>query len=156
MRSLAAIALLAASVTAPPTRTEDVKDVLFGVEVRDPYRWLEDARQPEVQSWMAAQDAAARAALAALPGRDALLRRFRELYYLEALSAPVHRGNRYFYTRRHADREKAIVYWREGAQGAERVLLDPNTMSADGSTSLGVWVPTWDGERVAYALRPNN
>src|SRR6185503_14050683 len=59
-------------------------------------------------------------------------------------------------TRRHADREKAIVYWREGKQGEERVLLDPNTMSADGSTSLGVWVPTHDGRQVVYALRPNN
>jgi prolyl oligopeptidase len=144
-------------VTAPPpTRTVDVKDTLFGVEVRDPYRWLEDVRDPEVQAWMTAQDRAARAVLATVPGRDRLLHRFRELYYLDALSAPVHRGSRYFYTRRHADREKAVAYWREGASGEEHVLLDPNTMSADGSTSLGVWVPSWDGLQVAYALRKNN
>ncbi|HVR72467.1 MAG TPA: prolyl oligopeptidase family serine peptidase [Vicinamibacteria bacterium] len=145
-----------AARTPPPTRRVDVKETLFGVEVHDPYRWLEDLKDPAVQAWMAEQDRAARTALGASPGRDRLLRRFRELYYVDAASAPLHRGGRYFYTRRHADREKAVVYWREGAQGEERVLLDPNTMSADGSTSLGVWVPAWDGGKVAYALRPNN
>jgi prolyl oligopeptidase len=157
MRTITAVALVAGAATVPPpTRTVDVKETRFGVEVRDPYRWLEDPRDPAVQAWMEAQDAAARTSLAALPGRDHLLRRFRELYYLDALSAPVHRGGRYFYTRRHADREKAIVYWRQGREGEERVLLDPNGMSADGSTSLGVWVPSWDGRQVAYALRRNN
>jgi prolyl oligopeptidase len=141
----------------PPTaRRLDVKETLFGVAVEDPYRWLEDVNDPAVQAWMAGQDEAARAVLGALPGRDRLLRRFRELYYVDAVSAPLRRGGRYFYTRRHADREKAVVYWREGAQGAERVLLDPNTMSADGSTALGVWVPTYDGGKVVYAVRPNN
>ncbi len=151
----------AAGAAAPPgppgpTRRVDVRETLFGVEVHDPYRWLEDVKDPEVQAWMAAQDGAARSALGALPGRQALRRRFRELYYLDAVSAPLHRGGRYFYTRRHADREKAVVYWREGAQGDERVLLDPNAMSADGSTALGVWAPDWSGRRVVYALRPNN
>jgi prolyl oligopeptidase len=141
---------------ATQTRRVVVKETLFGVEVSDPYRWLEDVKDPAVQAWMAEQDGAARRALAALPGRERLRRRFRELYYVDALSAPVHRGERYFYTRRHADREKAVVYWRPGLQGEERVLLDPNAMSADGSTALGVWVPTHDGSRVVYALRRNN
>jgi prolyl oligopeptidase len=140
----------------PPTARLDLKETLFGVEVQDPYRWLEDEKDPAVLSWMAEQDAAARSALAGLPARQALRRRFRELYYVDAISAPLHRGGRYFYTRRHADREKAVVYWREGAQGSERVLLDPNAISADGSTALGVWVPAWDGGTVVYALRPNN
>jgi prolyl oligopeptidase len=139
-----------------PARRVDVKETLFGVKVSDPYRWLEDVKDPAVQAWMAEQDRVARSALGGLPGRDRLLRRFRELYYIDALSAPVHRGNRYFYQRRHADREKAIIYWKEGADGAERVLLDPNVMSADGSTSLGRWVPAYDGLKVVYALKPNN
>src|SRR5687768_14630698 len=160
-RMLVAPAMVAASAwmaagSPAATRRVDVKETLFGVEVSDPYRWLEDVKDPAVQAWMAEQDRAAREALAALPGREPLRRRFRELYYVDAVSAPVHRGGRYFYTRRHADREKAIVYWREGKQGEERVLLDPNRMSADGSTSLGVWVPTYDGRTVAYAIRPNN
>ncbi len=133
-------------------------DSLHGQQVPDPYRWLEDVSSPEVQAWMEAQDQAARDYLSALPGRARIADRLRELFYVDSVSAPRKRGSRYFYTRRHADREKAVVYWRDGdaEAGEERALLDPNTMSEDGSTSLGVWVPTLDGSRVAYSLRENN
>jgi prolyl oligopeptidase len=144
------------SIRYPATRTNDAKDVLHGVTVPDPYRWLEDAKSSEVREWMDAQDRLAREHLGALPGRDTLAKRLRELMYVDSVTAPRHRGGRYFYSRRHADREKAVVYWREGEDGEERVLLDPNKMSEDGSISLGVWVPSLDGKRVAYALRANN
>jgi prolyl oligopeptidase len=140
----------------PATRVLSTRDVLFGVAVEDPYRWLEDEKSPEVQKWTAAQDRLARQQLANLPGRNELAKRFRELYYIDAVSPPVHRGNRYFYLRRHADREKGIYYWREGENGQERVLLDPNRMSADGSISLGVVSATLDGKTAAYTLRQNN
>jgi prolyl oligopeptidase len=159
---LAALALVAAPeakanpMKYPATRIDDVKDVLFGVTVRDPYRWLEDQKSPEVQKWMHAEDKLARDYLHGLPGRDAIEARLRQLYYVESVSAPIHRGHRYFYARTHVDKEKAIYYWREGEHGAEKVLLDPNTMSADGSTSLGLVRPSWDGKRVAYTLKRNN
>ncbi|MFL5349532.1 MAG: prolyl oligopeptidase family serine peptidase [Hyalangium sp.] len=139
----------------PATRSEPISDTLHGVPVADPYRWLEDEKSPEVQAWMKAQDALTREALAKVPGRDALARRFRELFYVESISAPARRGNRYFYARTHKDKEKAIIYWREGESGAEKVLLDPNAWSQDGSVSLGVWVPSWDGHKVAFAQKPN-
>lgn len=140
----------------PPTRVSGEHDTLFGNRVEDPYRWLEDAKSSEVREWMAEQDRVARGFLHELPGRDALIKRLRELYYVDSISAPVRRGDRFFYTRRHADREKAVVYWKEGENGEERVLLDPNTMSKDGSVSLGTWVPNWDGKRVGYAIHRNN
>ena len=124
--------------------------------VTDPYRWLEDAKSPEVTSWMGAQDALARARLNAMPGRDAIADRLRQLLYYDALEAPIHRGTRYFYTRRLASKEKAIVYLREGRDGTERVLLDPNTWTKDGSEGLGGWWPSWDGKRVAFKIRHNN
>jgi prolyl oligopeptidase len=68
----------------------------------------------------------------------------------------MHRGTRFFYRRRHADREKTIIYWKEGKDGAEHVLFDPNTWSQDGSVSLGNWRPTWDGKLVAYTVHKNN
>ena len=123
--------------------------------MKDPYRWLEDEKAPEVKEWMKAQDALAREALHKLPGRDKLLKRFTELYYLDAYGIPVKRAGRYFYTRRHKDKEKAIVYWRQGEKGEEKLLLDPNAWSADGTTSLGVWVPSWDGKKVVFAEKPN-
>jgi prolyl oligopeptidase len=143
-------------MTYPPTRRGDAADTLHGTPVPDPYRWLEDATQPEVKQWMHAEDAQARAYLSSLPGRDRLASRLRELLYVDAISAPYHFGGRYFYTRRHKDREKAIVYWKQGEHGQERVLIDPNTLSHDGSIALGMWLPSWDGARVVYALHPNN
>src|SRR5205814_1192714 len=79
--------------------------------------------------------------------------RQRELFYIDSLSAPLHRGTRYFYSRRHANKEKGIVYWKEKKTGAEKVLLDPNAWTADGSDSLGGWWPTHDGKRVAYNVK---
>ena len=139
----------------PATRKDDVVEQRFGVAVHDPYRWLEDVKSPEVTAWMSAQDTFARARLATFPDRARLAARLKELYYLERISAPSHKGDRYFYTRTHVDKEKAIVYWREGEDGAERVLIDPNTLSADGTISLGEISVSWDGKQVAYALRSN-
>ncbi len=140
----------------PPTRTTPTSEVLHGVTVRDPYRWLEDEKSPEVQAWMNAEDAFARKELAALPGRGALEARLKELLYVDSLGAPIHRGTRYFYSRRHASQEKSVVYWKEGMDGAEKVLLDPNAWSTDGSAGLGAWSVSWDGKSVAYGKKVNN
>ncbi len=140
----------------PPTRTTAAADVLHGVTVPDPYRWLEDEKSPEVQAWMTAQDGLTRQSLASFPERDALAARLKELLYIDSLGAPIHRGTRYFFTRRHASKEKTVVYWREGADGAEKVLFDPNTWSEDGSAGLGAWSVSWDGARVAYNKKVNN
>ncbi len=126
----------------PPTRTVDAKDVLHGVTVPDPYRWLEDASSPEVKAWMAAQDDLARKELGKLPVRAKLLARLKELAYVDSVSAPVRRGAFTFLERRHATKEKSVVYWKEGKSGEEKVLFDPNTWSKDGSVSLGDWQPT--------------
>ena len=139
---------------APATRREAVTDTLHGVQVADPYRWLEDVQSPEVQAWMAAQQAATRARLDAVPGRDAIVARLSALYYVEAVSAPLRRGPALFFSRRLATQEKAAVWVRQ--DGRERVLLDPNAWTADGSDSLGSWSPSWDGKRVAYTVHHHN
>lgn len=140
----------------PDTPRQDTRDRIHGIEVADPYRWLENVDDERVQTWMAVQDQLARGYLGKLPRRDAIEARLRQLSYYDAVSPPIKRGDRYFYTRRHADREKAILYWRDGRNGAEIVLIDPNALSEDGSVSLGGWWPSWDGTRLAYKLKPNN
>jgi prolyl oligopeptidase len=140
----------------PATRRVDQHDTLFGVDVADPYRWLEDAKNDEVQAWAKSQDDFTRKRLADLPGRDAIAQRLKELYYVEAMGIPHHRGSRYFYSRRAAQAEKSVVFWKEGKTGKEQVLLDPNTWSADGSSSLGNWSVSWDGKKVAYTVKANN
>jgi prolyl oligopeptidase len=133
-----------------------VVDVLQGVRVPDPYRWLEDGASSEVQAWTRAQNAFARVELTKLPEREALMKRFRELYDIERVSAPSQRRGRYFWTRKDVGKEKAAVFWREGKAGEPKVLLDPSTWSPDGSVALGTWIPSWDGRYVAYQVRKNN
>ncbi len=134
----------------------DTVEEIHGIPVADPYRWLETVDGPGVQEWMRAQDEAARTRLVSLTARHTLRSRFDELLYVDWVSAPRHRGNRYFFLRRAARQEKAVLYWKEGETGPERVLVDPNRLSEDGSISLGTWSPSWDGRWVAYALRRNN
>src|SRR5262245_11166388 len=90
----------------PPTRRDGVSEALHGVTVPDPYRWLEDEKSPEVQAWMREQDAFARSQLRSWPGRADVVRRLSELLYVDVLGAPRHRGNRWFYTRQFATKEK--------------------------------------------------
>jgi prolyl oligopeptidase len=145
-----------AAPASPPTRHEDVSDVLHGVKIADPYRWLEDEKSPEVQAWMKVQDEFTRAELAKLPGRDEFAKRLEQLLYFDAISAPAQYKKRSFYTRKHADKEKTIVYWREGDKGEEKVLFDPNAWSKDGTKGLGGWWPSQDGRYVAYNVKENN
>jgi prolyl oligopeptidase len=140
----------------PATRTDAIVDVVHGTKVADPYRWLEDEKSAEVQAWMKVQDDYARAELGKLPAKPQLVERLKQLFYFEAISAPIHRKGRFFFTRKHVDKEKTIVYWKQGEKGAEQVLFDPNAWSKDGSTGLGGWWASPDGKVVAYAKKLNN
>jgi prolyl oligopeptidase len=140
----------------PATHRGDMKDTFFGVEVDDPYRWLEDGTAPDVLAWTKAQDEYARAELRKLPGRDAMAARLRELYYTDSVGVPSHRGGRDFYTRRFAKKEKAVVVARDRDTGAERIVLDPNSWSVDGSLSLMGWRVSWNGRSIAYKVSKNN
>ncbi len=140
----------------PDTAAPDDQTSPPGVLVEDPYRWLEEESDPRVQEFVAAQDQRARDYLHALPGRAALRERLRSLFYVDAISAPRRYGSRYFHSRTHADKEKAVLYVRKGRDGAEQVLLDPNTLSPDGSLAIGTWQPSPDGKVVVYAERRNN
>jgi prolyl oligopeptidase len=138
----------------PAAAASDTVDTIQGVRVADPYRWLEDGKAPKVVAWTHAQDDLARSELAKLPERDAIAKRMHELLYLDVLSTPRKRGKTTFWVRRHADKEKGIVYVKDAA--GERVLLDPNGWTTDGSSSLGTYVPSWDGKKVAYTIKKNN
>jgi prolyl oligopeptidase len=140
----------------PASRREDVVDTLHGVAVANPYRWLEDGSSEEVKAWSRAQDGYARERLAKLPERDAIAARLREVYYVESLGIPGHRGQRYFVTKKGAQDEKGIVYVRDGKAGKDRVLLNPNEWSKDGSASLGTTSASHDGRYMAYTVKTNN
>jgi prolyl oligopeptidase len=122
----------------------------------DDYRWLEDGKNDEVKKWLETEDAFARERLKVLPQRDAIAERLKELFYVEAHGIPAKAGNRYFYAKRDAGKEKWVVYYREGKAGKEKVLLDPNGWSKDGSVALGRWSESQDGKWIAYGKKQNN
>jgi prolyl oligopeptidase len=134
----------------PPARRLDLVEVLHGLEVADPYRWLEDPSSEETERWSEAQDALVRQYLDGLPGRDALHLRLLELLSAGLATIPALRGERAFFMRRGAGQEHAVLVVREGE--TERVLIDPSTLSEDDTTTLDGWVPSTEGDRLAYWL----
>ena len=137
----------------PPTEVREVVDTLHGVDVPDPYRWLEDQEAPETRAWIDAQNAYTDTVLGALPGRDRLRDVAAAVLERDAVGLPNERGGRYFYSRRGADQDLAVLYFRDGLDGAERVLIDPHPMSPDHTTSVEFRDISDDGGRVAYAVR---
>jgi prolyl oligopeptidase len=142
-------------ITYPPTRRTDLVEEWFGERVADPYRWLEnDARSDsEVAAWMAAQDRAARDYLATLPTRDAFSARLTALFNHARLTVPQKRGDRYFFTRNAGLDNHAVLILREGLRGPERVLIDPNAWSTQGTTAMAEWAPSEDGALLAYSVQ---
>ena len=137
----------------PAARKQDLVETIHGVAVADPYRWLEESGNGEARTWVEAQNAWTRQALDARPGREALRRRLADLLAIGSLGTPVGRGGRYFYTRRDgADQNQPILYVRQGLSGEDRVLIDPNRLSADGTTSIDWWYPSEDGRLLAYGV----
>ena len=137
----------------PPTEVQEVVDTLHGVEVADPYRWLEDQEAPETRAWIDAQNAYTDTVLGALPGREALRAVAAAVLERDAIGLPNERGGRYFYSKRGADQDLAVVYVRDGLDAADRVLIDPHPMSPDHTTSVALRDISDDGARVAYAVR---
>ena len=135
----------------PPARRLDLVEEMFGHQVADPYRWLEDAGDPETRAWSEAQDDLVRGALDALPGRDHLRERITALLGSGSVGAPAWRRGRAFFTRRNPDQEHAVLLVREPG-GTERVLVDPMAVDPDGTTTLDAWQPSKEGTLLAYQL----
>ncbi|HZU75938.1 MAG TPA: prolyl oligopeptidase family serine peptidase [Dehalococcoidia bacterium] len=136
----------------PATRVAPVDEVFHGENVPDPYRWLEDSQAPEVQAWTAAQNAYTRAVLGRFPGRTAIARRFTELLSMGSVTVPAVRRGRYFYQRREGAQNQPVLYVRDGYDGADRALVDPNTLSEKGVVALDWYYPSPDGRLLAYGL----
>ena len=146
-----AVARPAAALAYPETRREALVERYFGVEVADPYRWLEDDRSEETARWVQAQNAVTRAYLDAIPYRDKIAQTLKRLLDYERESAPFFAGaDTYFY--RNDGLQNQDVLWRRGADGEAEVFLDPNTFSDDGTVSMSAVSFSRDGRFVAYQL----
>lgn len=136
----------------PPSPRDGTVDVYHGVRVPDPYRWLEDEASDETQAWIAAQNDLTFAYLDDLPGRDRIEARLTELYDYERFGVPEQEGGRYFFTRNDGLQNQPVLYVADGLDAEPRVLIDPNTLTEDGTQALGGWHVSPDGRLIAYAI----
>ncbi len=136
----------------PESRRVDRVDDYHGHPVADPYRWLEDMDSDETRRWITAQNEVTEQYLSRVPGRGEILQRVTELWNFERFGVPIKEGGRYFYFRNSGLENQAILYTMEQLDGEPRVLLDPNTMSSDGTLALGAYAPSRDGRLLAYSV----
>lgn len=140
-----------ASLAYPETKRVEHTDVYHGVQVADPYRWLESS-DAATKEWIDAQNALAQPLLEAIPAREPIKRRMTELWNYERYGVPVKRGGKYFYLRNDGLQNQSVLYVADSLQAEPRVVLDPNALSKDATIALGEFEPSPDGRLVAYSL----
>lgn len=148
-----AAAWAAPAVPKPPVaKRVPFTETLFGTTLSDPYRWMEDGKDPDWLPFLKGQDATARATLAAIPGRAALLDRVEALSGETTQTTLVQRaGDRVFFQQRPAGANNYKLFVREN--GRDRVLVDPTLLdTAEAHTSLDWWAAAPDGSHVVYGL----
>jgi prolyl oligopeptidase len=147
----------------PAARRLDLTEELFGHQVADPYRWLEDASSPETRDWLAAQEELWTRQRDAMPDRKAFAARVKDLLQVGYVSPPVWRGNSRFFMRRDPGQEHGVLYVASGGYGespardstdagGERALIDPIAIDSSGRTTLDHWQPDKEGRLLAYQL----
>jgi prolyl oligopeptidase len=135
----------------PHTPTVEQVDDFHGTPVRDPYRWLEDVDSPETLDWIKRQNELTFGFLEQIPARETLLQRMTELWDYPKAQSPVKRGGRYFQPRNSGLQNQDVLFVYESLAAEPRVLLDPNTLSSDGTVALTGWEVSPDGNWLAYA-----
>lgn len=135
----------------PKTEKKVVDNTYFGTTIKDPYRWLEDDKSAETAAWVKAENEVTFNYLEKIPFRKQLKERMEKLWNYEKISAPFKKGNYTYYYKNNGLQNQSVLY-RKDKNGKEEVFLDPNTFSADGSTSLASMSFTKDGSLMAYAV----
>jgi len=136
----------------PPSSRGNVVEELHGERIADPYRWLEELDSAETRAWIDAQNRLTQDYLASIPEREAIRNRLRELWDFEKFSVPYRRGQRVFMQSNDGLQNQHVLYWADSPDGEFRVLLDPNTLSDDGTVALSGCSVSRDGRYLAYGL----
>ena len=161
--SLAASAVLVALVAGasfaqsegwkyPPAKTVDQVDDYHGVKVADPYRWLEDPDSAESRQWIDAQNTLTEGYIRGVPERQAIIDRITKLWNFEKYGTPSKQGGRYFWSYNSGLQNQSVIYTADSLGGEGRVLLDPNTLKADGTMALAGMAVSDDGRYAAYGI----
>jgi prolyl oligopeptidase len=144
-----------AAAGPPKAEKRPLEETMQGVKIVDNYRWLEDGSSADTRKWVAEEMAYTQSVLDPLPGRDAIHKRLTELLSIGSISQPEIGGKYYFYTRREGMQNQPVLYVREGVDGKDRVLLDPNQLAADGTIALDWYHASENGKYLAYGTSPS-
>jgi prolyl oligopeptidase len=136
----------------PDAPRVDQIDDYFGTRVADPYRWLEDVDSPQTQRWIEEENALTESVLATVPQREAICARLTEVWNYERRSVPEKVGKQYAYFRNTGLQNQAVLWVTRDLAEPGRVLLDPNTFSADGTVALSNSEFSPDGSLLAYSV----
>lgn len=135
----------------PVAKKVDQTDDYHGTRVADPYRWLEDANSAETKAWVDAENKVTQSYLAQIPQREAIRQRLTQLWNYERYSVPFKEGGRYFFSRNDGLQNQSVLYTMKSLTDAPRLLLDPNTLAADGTVALAGMAVSPDGKLLAYS-----
>lgn len=136
----------------PPARKTDQVDDYHGTKIADPYRWLENPDSEETRAWVEAQNKLTFSFLDQIPARAQIKARLTKLWNYERYGVPFKEGGRYFYQKNDGLQNQSVLYWSKALNDAGTVLLDPNTLSADGTVALAGYAISHDGKHLAYGL----
>ena len=136
----------------PETKKVDQVDDYFGTKVADPYRWLEDENSAETAAWVEAQNKLTFAYLDTIAYRPQLKARLEKLLNYPRFSAPSRRGDWFFFSKNDGLQNQSVQYLQKGLDGTPDVLLDPNKLSADGTSRLAAFSLSKDGKYLGYGV----
>ncbi len=136
----------------PITKKEVVKDVYFETEVEDPYRWLEDDNSEETGQWVKAQNEVTFNYLNQLPGREKINSRLTELWNYPKSTTPFKKAGKYFFFKNDGLQNQNVLFIAENLEAEPEILLDPNTLSEDGTVALSGIEISPDGKYLIYQI----
>jgi prolyl oligopeptidase len=141
----------AQTCTVPKAKTVDAVDDHHGTKVADPYRWLEDVDSPETKAWVEAENCVTFAFLEKIPERKVLEQRLTAIWNYPRFGTPFKEGGRYFFSKNDGLQNQSVLYTQGSLGESPATLLDPNTLSADGTVALSALAVSTDGKYLAYS-----
>lgn len=138
--------------TYPDVKKDQIVDDYFGVEVSDPYRWLENDTSQETAHWVKEQNLVTFNYLAQIPYRDQIKDRLTTLFSYERQSIPFKRGDNYFFYKNNGTQNQSVLYFQKDLDAEPIELLDPNNLSESGTTAINGMGFSEDGRYMAYGI----
>lgn len=135
----------------PETKTINVMDNIHGVNVSDPYRWLEKNNK-ETTNWIKKQNSYTKSLIDKIPAREKIKQQLKKIYQIDSIGIPVPCHNRYFFMERKGSEDLSVLYVQNGLKAKPKVLIDQNKLSKEKTTVIKSSTPSWDGKLLAYNL----